>query len=175
MVVMSLGDSFRRPLNLECSSQIDVMTVLKDFLLYSQLLLGFTFQRRLSQLPAIRRLFGFTSEADSEDFLVVRKDTILYDRCHKRALPSIRPSEEDVAVIYHELDFILRQLLQERLGNQVTQENDHCRNAKAFRPCIVHAAFRRCSRENCPTIISLRTSLILTCSICESESCYSRS
>lgn len=149
--LLCLDHAFTCPLELERASQADLMIILKDFLLYSQLLLGFASQRQPSSLPAVQRLFGFTSEADSEHFLVVRKGTILYDRCIQCALTSIRPHEQDIAVIRTELDSLLRRLLRDHLSVRVTGENELCRNAKAFRPCIVHAAFSRCARiDYCP-------------------------
>lgn len=149
--LLCLDHAFTCRLDLEYASQADVMTTLKHFLLYSRLLLHFASQPQLSSLAAIQRLFGFTSEVDSEDFFVVHQDTLLYASCNSRALPSIQLHEQGIAVLRTELDFLLRQQLRDHLCIRVTEENQMCRNGKAFHPCIAHVAFSRCSRiEHCP-------------------------
>ena len=148
--LLCLDHAFACPLELGHAPQATVTKILENFLLYSQLLLGFASQQYPSDLPAIRRLFAFTSEADSEDFFVVRKDTVQYPQCNERIRASSQPHEQGIAVIRTLLDFILRRLLQDQLRIRIIEENELCRSAKAFRPCIVHAAFNRCTRVDCP-------------------------
>lgn len=149
--LICLDHAFSGALDLERIPLSDLSTVLKIFHLYARILLNLASQEHPSDTPDIRRLFGFVPETDSEDFFIVRKGTLLHNICSERTVPSIRPHDQGIAILRSELDNFLRRILQNRLHKKVAEENELCRNTRAFRVCLAHVAFNRCPRmDHCP-------------------------
>jgi hypothetical protein len=95
----------------------------------------------------VRKLFAF--EVAREDVFSVHPGTFLYGEVADQQALFFRAEDGIRLVSRRDLSRVLKNSLGERLRGRVVQENEICRRAKVFSPCL-NALQGNCTRIECP-------------------------
>lgn len=144
-----LDQVFAAPPQIEGASTIEeTVAVLETFFVYTNLLHDATClaldNPRKSQTA--QKLFAF--EMLGEDVFAITHGAILYSEVVNQGIPFTEDKDGKRTVSWRGLSHALKTYLSERLKHRVIEENQICRRAKLFSPCL-DALVGSCSRFDC--------------------------
>jgi len=125
----------------------DLSTSLKTFSLYAWLLHDVTLVNPCTD-PSMQKLFGFRILSENSFFIPIGTFLHPAQREYQEFVP--QGNEDGVFVSGWELSQIFARSLRQHLMRKISQENEMCRQAKAFSPCSTFAVYGSCSRIECP-------------------------
>ncbi|KII86508.1 hypothetical protein PLICRDRAFT_44106 [Plicaturopsis crispa FD-325 SS-3] len=128
----------------------DVSRQLEMFLIYATLLRDFYSHSDPANNGIVQRLFGFTASTTTAHELRIRTGTFLHGLIASSRYAMTRQNEEDVFISDVNFTPIFKRELGRRLRVKVFGENEACRRAQAFSPCVSWAASGYCNRPGCP-------------------------
>lgn len=134
---------------------IKIMTVyelgntLHLFSMYTRLLYDLAFHTEpVSAHDSVRLLFGF--QRLSEDQFFVPAQTFLFGHAQRFTQQIPLNADLGLSLTGWELHQLFHKALCHHLQRRVSEENETCRKATAFSPCLTFAAFGFCNRVECP-------------------------
>lgn len=125
----------------------DISEFLADFLAYSGFLHRIANTQDPCKNPGIQKLFNIIPSTDNTFFL--RNSTYLHERILQSHTPLARENEQGVFVSELELSRKIKYHLTARLTAKIKTQNEACRRAQAFNPCVPFIT-NYCSRKECP-------------------------
>ncbi|KIM48469.1 hypothetical protein M413DRAFT_440213 [Hebeloma cylindrosporum] len=133
--------------NMSRMSVTDISELLADFLAYCGFLLHIANAQDPCKDPGIQKLFNIVPSTDNTFFL--RTSTYLHERILASRTPLARENEQGVFVSESELARKINYNMVADLTAKVKAENDACRRAQVFNPCIPFIT-NFCNRRDCP-------------------------
>jgi hypothetical protein len=100
--------------------------------------------------PSIQKLLGFRAVTE-RDFLLPT-GSFLYRYLSDYGNAAFRSSDDGAVVSTVALARMFRECLCDRLRHRVLQEDDMCRRAEAFSPCLGFGVYSVCNRPECPQV-----------------------
>jgi hypothetical protein len=146
--LLCLDHVFQEIPRFQVSDSPQIAEVLTVFTTYIRLLRDTALNPDPCHDSAVQKLFGFRHLTEN-DFLLPT-DTFLHRNMLKRGLRPLRWNDEGATISGRDLSRLFSDCLWERLRDRVLQEDDVCRRAKAFSPCLSYAASGYCNRPECP-------------------------
>lgn len=144
--LLCLDHIFIRPPQIQTATIQETVSLLGMFYTYASLLRDIAFLSDPCALPLVQKLLAF--EGFKNEGFSISPGTFLYDQLSAQQAHST--NEEEVRVISRlELSRVLKYALSERLRSRVMLENEICRRAKVFSPCL-YALLGTCTRPECP-------------------------
>ncbi|TDL28963.1 hypothetical protein BD410DRAFT_818373 [Rickenella mellea] len=134
--------------HIQVASAKEISSILDTYYIYAELFTKLWRTRDPCDLPSVQRLLGFGRLSDHEVHISRQSMLERWTTNQKRMVfKSI-----DTGLVVSESDFgvIFRQALGDHLGGRIRSENDACRRAKAFSPCLHFALYLRCGISCCP-------------------------
>lgn len=126
----------------------EVAEILWMFHAYARLLHDVAFDRDPCNNPSIQKLFGF--QRSTENLFLVPRGTFLHGILIGYRSPIHRNDAESMLVSNWDLSQGFRRSLCDRLRRRVLEENEMCRKAQAFSPCLSFVVSGICNRTGCP-------------------------
>ncbi|KAJ7293966.1 hypothetical protein C8J57DRAFT_1444990 [Mycena rebaudengoi] len=151
VALLCLDHCFSGPPKIQALQAGDVAENLKIFHTYVSVLHDFAFVVDPCDSGAAEKLFGYTRQGENN--WLATYGTFLHTALHQFKHPASRRSTEEkesILLAGSELRTIIYQTLAGRLKQRVRQENEMCKRAKAFSPCVVYALNGQCNRFDCP-------------------------
>lgn len=128
-------------------SATEISELLVDFLAYCRLLQSIANLQDPCKNPGIQKLFNIVPSTDNTFFLC--DSTYLHERTLDSRTPLVRTNEQGVFVSELELSRKINYHIIELLTAKIRTQNDACRRAQAFNPCISFIT-NFCGRRECP-------------------------
>lgn len=132
-----LDHLFTHPPQIEGASTIEeTVKILETFFVYTNLLHDVTCLApdNLCKSRAAQKLFAF--EMVGEDMFAIAHGAILYGQVVHQEIPFIENQDGKRTVSWSGLSRALKTYLSDRLRDKVVEENQLCRRAKIFSPCL---------------------------------------
>ncbi|KAJ7139425.1 hypothetical protein C8R44DRAFT_764441 [Mycena epipterygia] len=147
--LLCLDHCFTNPPKIQALQVDGVADKLQTFHSYVKLLNFFTWADPCN-FPIVEKLFGFVRQG--EDSFWIPESTFLHSALRQQNHPACRRSvQESVVLSGSELKDIFHRALKDRLLTRVVEENEACKRAHAFSPCLVFSVFDgHCNRVDCP-------------------------
>ncbi|KAF7306351.1 UvrD-like helicase ATP-binding domain-containing protein [Mycena indigotica] len=145
--LLCVGHYFKRIPRMQVLDVESIAQQLKLFYRYVKLLNAFVWVDPCSQSLAVR-LFGLIRLGDNE--FVLREGTFLHSSLRSRNNPVSASAQGDFVLNSFELREFYHVTLKTYLRTQVQQENELCKQTKAFSPCLMYTVFGgNCNRPQC--------------------------
>jgi hypothetical protein len=145
--LLCLDHIFIRPPQVQRATIQETVLLLEMFYTYASLLRDIAFLSDPCTPRLVQKFLAF--QMSKEDEFTIPLGTFLYDQLTAQRAHSAE-GEEGVRLISKlELSRVLKYALSERLRSRVMLENEVCRRAKVFSPCL-YALLGTCSRPECP-------------------------
>ncbi|KAJ7479993.1 hypothetical protein B0H11DRAFT_1263344 [Mycena galericulata] len=147
--MLCLDHCFTNPPKIQALQVDAVAQKLHVFGIFVRLLNRFTWADPCDQ-PLVAKLFGFIPQGENN--FLIPDGTFLHSVLHQQNHPACRLSaDENTILAGSELRDIFQRALKARLRQKVEQENEMCKRARAFSPCLVFSVFDgHCNRIDCP-------------------------
>jgi hypothetical protein len=131
--LLCLDHIFSSPPKLQDLSLVEVHALLSLYLDYVRLLNKLRRDQSLAEGSNRRRLFGY--QVLDEGRYLVPEHTLLYGKLASQSGPS-RRSMDGYICGYDDLSRVINQLISSRTSNHTKLQNDTCRDAHGFSPCL---------------------------------------
>lgn len=125
----------------------DISEFLTDFLAYCGFLHRIANTKDPCKNLEIQKLFNIVPSTDNTFFL--RNSTYLHEKILESQTPLARENEQGVFVFELELSRKINYHLIARLTAKIKTQNEACRRAQVFNPCIPFIT-NYCNRKECP-------------------------
>lgn len=134
--------------HIQVSSAKEISSVLDNYYVYAEL---FTKLWRTSD-PCdkhdVQRLLGFGRVSEHE--VHISKQSMLETWTTNQRRIAFRSVDSGLIVSQSDFSTIFRHALGDHFGGRISAENDACRRARAFSPCLHFALYQRCGLTTCP-------------------------
>lgn len=149
--LLCLDHVYSYPFGFQETTFEETISALEIFHAYASLLHDVAFTPEPCREGIIQRLFAFSPER--EDRFLVHKGTFLYNAIAKQEVQFSEANHDIQLVSQTELSQAFKNSVSERLRRRVMEENEVCRSAKIFSPCL-YALEGSCQRSTseCPRI-----------------------
>jgi hypothetical protein len=145
--LLCLDHIFATPPHIQEATIQHTISLLAMFITYTRLLHDIANLVEPCNDLLVQKLFAF--QVSREDMFSVFPGASLYREVDNQQEPPFHEKDGKRSVSRRDLSRILKNYLAERLRSRIMEENDICRRAKVFSPCL-NALLGTCTRTECP-------------------------
>ena len=146
--VLCLDHYFQSFPNIRNWTSLEISELLHDFLVYCRSLETLISTSNPCNKIPIQKLFRICPSSDN--IFLIRNATFLHSKLIASRVNLVRSDEEGILISEWELTHKFRECVTDHLLHIVKLENDFCRYASAFYPCLPYIVIRQCTRKQCP-------------------------